>query len=89
MDEEELYNIEYAKEKIKEYLKEGKEPEICIKINGNDYMIIPLKDKISFQWIGETSEFYYNNVEELFSSVLVNGIILDRDWTNIQDIWYF
>jgi hypothetical protein len=89
MDEEELYNIEYAKEKIKEYLKEDKEPEICIKINGNDYMIIPLKDKISFQWIGETSEFYYNNVEELFSSVLVNGIILDRDWTNIQDIWYF
>jgi glucan-binding YG repeat protein len=89
MDAEEFYNIEYAKKKIKEYLKKGKEPEICIKINGNDYMIIPLKDKISFQWIGETSEYYYNNVDELFSSVLINGIILDRDWINIQDVWYY
>jgi hypothetical protein len=89
MDTEKFYNIEYAKEKIKEYLKKGDEPEICIKINGNDYMIIPLKDKISFQWIGHTSEFYYNNVEELFGSVLINGIILDRDWINMQDVWYF
>lgn len=51
-------------------------------------MIIPLKDKISFQWIGKTNEIYYKNVEELFSSKLINGIILDKDWNQLKDIYY-
>lgn len=51
-------------------------------------MIIPLKDKISFRWIGKTNEIYYKNVEELFSSKLINGIILDKDWNQLKDIYY-
>ncbi len=83
------YDIELVKQKLNEYLKNGVEPELCIKINGNEYMIIPLKDKISFQWIGRTDEVYYNSVEELFHSELINGIILNRDWHKVEDIYYY
>ncbi len=84
-----LYDINYAKNKLNEYLKNGIEAELCIKIKNNKYMIIPLKDKISFQWIGKTNEIYYKSVEELFSSKLINGIILDKDWNQLEDIYYY
>lgn len=65
MQREELYNIDFVKQKLNEYLKNGVKPELYIwKIN--EYMIIPLEDKISFQWLGKTNEFYYKSVEELF-----------------------
>ena len=84
----EYYNINYTKQKLKEYLKDGIEPELCIRINNEDYMIIPLKDKLSFQWIGKSKETYYNTVEELFNKTLINGITLNNDWDKIEDIWY-
>lgn len=83
------FNIDYTKNKLNEYLKIGKEPELCIRINGNDYMIIPLKNKLSFQWIGKTDETYYKTVEELFSSELINGIILNKDWNKLENIWFY
>ena len=52
-------------------------------------MIIPLRDKISFQNIGKTKEFYYGSVEELFNSNLVNDINLTRDWQKIVEIWFY
>jgi hypothetical protein len=48
-------------------------------------MIIPLKNKISFQWLGVTNKIFFN-VEELFSQELINEIILDRDWSKIKSI---
>ena len=89
MQSKELCNIGFVKQKINEYLKNGAEPELCIRIKGNEYMIIPLKDKISFQWIGKTNEFYYKSVEELFSSKLINGLILNKDWDKLEDIYYY
>lgn len=89
MQREELYNIDFVKQKLNEYLKNGAEPELCIRIKGNEYMIIPLKDKISFQWIGKTNEFYYKSVEELFNSKLINGLILNEDWEELEDIYYY
>ena len=89
MNNDELCSIEIVKQQLNEYLKSGAEPELCIKLKGNEYMIIPLRDKISFQWIGKTEEFYYSNVEELFSSELINGIILNNDWDKIEDIYYY
>lgn len=83
------YDIQYTKQKLNEYLNNGVEPELCIKINGNEYMIIPLRDKISFQWVGKTAEFYYSSVEELFSAKLVNDIVLNNDWQKIEDIYYY
>lgn len=89
MDMTDYFNIEYTKNKLKKYLENDVEPELCIKIDGRDYMIIPLGNKISFQWIGNTNEFFYKNVEELFSGELVNKIVLNRDWNKIEDIWYY
>lgn len=83
-----LFDINYAKNKLNEYLKNDIEAELCIRIKNNKYMIIPLKDKISFQWIDKTNEIYYKNVEELFSSKLINGIILDKEWNQLKDIYY-
>ena len=83
-----LFDINYAKNKLNEYLKNDIEAELCIRIKNNKYMIIPLKDKISFQWIGKTNEIYCKNVEDLFSSKLINGIILDKDWNQLKDIYY-
>ncbi len=54
MNTSNLYDIQFAKRKLNEYLEKGLEPELCIKIKGNVYMIIPLKNKLSFQWIGKT-----------------------------------
>lgn len=89
MEMMEYFDIEYTKKELKRYLEKGTEPELCIKIKSNDYMIIPLSDKISFQKIGVTTETYYNSVEELFSSELVDGIILNRDWELVDDIWFY
>lgn len=83
---EKYYNLNYVKSALREWLLKGSEPELCIKIDGKEYMIIPLNERLSFQWIGETSEFYFETVEELFSSVLVNGLVLDRDWNRVEDI---
>ncbi len=84
-----LRDINYAKEKLQEYSKKGLEVELCINIKGHKYMIIPFKDKASFQEIGVTDEFYYNSIEELFSSTLINDIILNRDWNTIEEIYYY
>ncbi len=89
MENNKLYDIGFVKQTLNEYLKNGAEPELCIVINGEEYMIIPLKDKISFQWIGKSDEIFFNNVEELFSSKLINGIILNNDWKIIEDIYYY
>lgn len=89
MDMVDYFNIDFAKKELNKYLENGAEPELCIKIDDKDYMIIPLKDKISFQWIGVTDEIYFKNIDELFSKELINGIILNRDWNKIQSIWFY
>lgn len=89
MDMTDYLNIEFTKKELNKYLENGAEPELCIKIDDRDYMIIPLKDKISFQWIGVTNEIYFKNIDELFSKELINGIILDKDWNKIQNIYFY
>lgn len=89
MDMTNYFNIDFTKNELKRYLKNGIEPELCIKIDDNDYMIIPLKDKISFQQIGKTKEIFFKDVEELFAKELINGIILNRDWNKVKQIWFY
>lgn len=86
---EEYYDIEFAKDRLETFMKLGKEPELCIRIKGNNYMIIPLKNKISFQWMEHTDEFFYSSVDELFCSDLINGINLNRDWKLIERIEFY
>ncbi len=84
-----FFDINYTKKYLKECMNSGNEPELCIRLNSNDYMIIPFKNSISFQWIGKTNETFYNSVEELFNSNLINQINLNTDWTKIEKIWFF
>lgn len=88
-DMKQYFDIDYTKKYLKECMITGVESELCIKLNGNDYMIIPFKDKISFQWIGKTKEFFYTDIDELFSSILVNQINLNTDWFKIEKIYFW
>lgn len=83
------YDLEYTKAKLREYFKKGLEVELCIKIGGEDYMIIPLKTNISFQWIGVSKEFFYPSVDALFEATLINNINLNNDWHKIEEIWFY
>ncbi len=89
MDTTPLYNIKEVKSMLNKCMVDKTEPELCFTLNGNSYMIIPLNDKISFQWLFHTDEFFYESVEELFSSNLINDIILNRDWSKVEEIWYY
>ncbi len=86
MDTTDYFNIDFTKTELNKYLENDEEPELCIEIDDKDYMIIPLKNKISFQWIGGTDEIFFKDVEELFSTELINGIILNRDWDKVKRI---
>lgn len=85
---EDYYNLEFTKRKLKNYMMAGQEKEFCFKIKGIDYMITPSRYKISFKEIGKTEEMNFSGVEELFSNKAVNGLILNRDWSKVEDIWY-
>ncbi len=89
MDTTSLYDIKEVKRMLNKCMVDKTEPELCFTINGNTYMIIPLNDKISFQWLSHIDEFYFKSVEELFSSNLINNIILNRDWSKVEEIWYY
>lgn len=89
MDMSDYFNIDFTKNELNKYLENGSEPELCITIDDKDYMIIPLKNKISFQEIGVTDEIFFNNVDELFSKEIINGILLNRDWDKVKDIWFY
>ncbi len=41
-------NLKFFKDLINDYLIKGLEPEICFTLYDKDYMIIPLKEKVSF-----------------------------------------
>ena len=68
------------------------EPECEIYFNGTDvtYMIIKYKRYVTFCRCGYivegTEEFKYDNLDELYHSVLVDGICLEKDWNNIETI---
>ncbi len=89
MDMTNYFNIDFTKTELNSYLENGKELELCIEIDDKDYIIIPLKNKISFQWIGKTKEIFFKDVEELFAKELINGIILNRDWNKVKQIWFY
>ncbi len=82
-------NIDFTKTELNRYLENGEEPELCIKIDDKDYMIIPLKNKISFQQVEVTDETFFKDVEELFSTKLINEIILNKDWGKVKRIWFY
>jgi len=85
------YSYKKLKALIELMSKDGSEPEITIYFRNNDnaYMIICYANKYSFQRCGfdnGSGEWYYNNLDELYSAVTVDDIVLKRDWDKIIKI---
>jgi len=67
--------------------------ELSLFMYGKEYMIIVFKEKCSFQRCSSgaagaydgSEEFYYNTLDELYTSITVDDILLKRDWDNITD----
>lgn len=83
------YDLDFTKNQILKWLDEGSEPEFCFQIDEKSYMIIPLKDKVSIQWLGNTVEEYFGRVDELLNANLFDGLNLKRDWDKVTKIWFY
>ena len=66
------------------------EPECEIYFKGSDvtYMIIKYDGYVSFQRCGYvvegSGEFTYKSLDDLYHSILVDGICLEKDWDKIE-----
>ena len=75
-------NLKSFKDLINDYLIKGLEPEICFTLYDKDYMIIPLKEKVSFQEVGN-KEIFFETIDALFNEKLFNGKSLEDEFENI------
>lgn len=86
----------YTFEEIKELLlksihEQNCEAELSLFFNNNpnQYMIIIYNDHCSFQRCGtpkeQSGEFNYRTLDGLYQAQQIDGIILARDWENIQE----
>ena len=73
------------KDLLNDYLIKGLEPEICFTLYDKDYMIIPLKEKVSFQEVGN-KEIFFETIDALFNEKLFNGKSLEDEFENIEKI---
>ena len=77
------YDLKSFKNLLNDYLIKGLEPEICFTLYGKEYMIIPLKEKISFQEVGNKEKFF-ESIDALFNEKLFNGKSLEDEFENIE-----
>lgn len=92
-----MVTFERMKALTEKLVLHGGEPEIWINFSDktNDYMIIAFEDKCSFQRCATqgftvfdgSGEFFYKDLDELYETETVDGILLKRDWNKITDIW--
>ncbi len=78
-------NLKFFKDLLNDYLIKGLEPEICFTLYDKDYMIIPLKEKVSFQEVGN-KEIFFETIDALFNEKLFNGKSLEDEFENIEKI---
>ena len=81
-----LNDITMFKKILNDYLKAHLNVEIKLTINNEDYLIITLENKLSFQKIKNGKEIYFPSVKELFETNLINGKSLNNEFKNIQKI---
>ena len=82
---DEKNNLKSFKDLLNDYLIKGLEPEICFTLYDKDYMIIPLKEKVSFQEVGN-KEIFFETIDALFNEKLFNGKSLEDEFENIEKI---
>lgn len=83
-----IYPYEYFKNKLLSLTERGFEPELRLYLRGKEYMIIAYDDHCSFQRCGYrdgSGEFNYSSLDELYTTVSVDGILLEKEWADIRD----
>lgn len=83
------YTYEEFKRNLEQCVSNGNEPEYLFSLNGRKYMIIGLKNSVTFQRFGDneedwTGESYFKNLDELYNTETIDGILLKRDWEKIE-----
>ena len=87
MDMLKKYSFEKIKEKFSGQFIVDFEPELTLFMYGKEYMIIFFPDGCSFQRCGYkdgSGEVFYKSLDELYYTETVDGILLKRDWGNID-----
>ena len=82
------YDFETIKNLLQMSIKNGWEAELTLYINDREYMIIIYDDRCSFQRCGHkngSGEYFFTSLDELYVAEQVDGIILERDWDQIED----
>lgn len=77
------------KEDLEKITNKGGEPEYPFLLNGKKYMIIGFKNMVSFQRFGDNEgdqsrEIFFKNLDELYNTETIDGILLKRDWKDIK-----
>lgn len=76
------------KNELEDMTQLGIELEFPFLLNNKKYMIIGFKDKVSFQRFGDiedqSGEIFFKNLDELYNTETIDGILLKRDWKDIK-----
>ena len=86
-----LYSFEEIAQLFGQLILLDCEPELELRINDLNYMIIGYEDHVSFQRCRNGSAFgsgelVFPTLQDLYHATTVDGICLTRDWNNIQDM---
>jgi len=91
-----MRNIRFheIKEKMQETITNGFEPELTIRMNDKEYMIIGYKNRFSFQRCSSQKsmgggEVFCSTIDELYTTESVDNILLKRDWDDIKEFECF
>ncbi|WP_416196100.1 hypothetical protein [Selenomonas sp.] len=94
IDGDKRCSLEEAKWIVSEFIRRGYEPEFTIifeDMPDEEYMIIGYEDRVTFQRCRSdrdgSDEIPYRNLEELFSSDLIDGWNLNRDWDRVKLVY--
>lgn len=81
------YDFQTIKELLQKSIDNGWEAELTLYMNNKEYMIIIYDDHCSFQRCGYkegSGEYDFSSLDELYVAEQVDGIILKRDWDDIE-----
>lgn len=82
-----IYDFRTIKTLLQKSIENGWEAELTLYINNKEYIIIIYKDHCSFQRCGYkdgSGEYNFLSLEELYKTEQVDGILLERDWEQIE-----
>ena len=87
-----VYTIDDIKRILTTYMRLDIEPDLTMVFRDRpkEYMIIGYPGHVSFQRCGYkdgSGEMNFPDLEMLFSSELIDGICLQRDWHKVTSIW--